>query len=617
MVQHSTVSSQEQGCMMYIPLLVSSSSILAQAEALEKEAAQLKMRAAQMKQSELAAGVSARLCGGVTAQIPRLSLASVSTTASESETASESNLCPLSWQSPNTTPRVRRSKAWADQTDSDSTSSPWQSPDTTPRIYRSNAVAPCVQTDRTMRSDGSHTRITDRTNELMQSCLPQIACMGQQVIAAPVPCCIGNPVACVAPCPQTACIQPPCSVQGVTMQCALVACAPGWGSAAVQAEGKVPVACTQDTRTTLMMRNLPNDYTREMVLELLDSKGLGGKYDFFYLPIDFQTNSGLGYAFVNFVAHTDAELAQSLMQGFYDWKIPSHKILEASWSELSQGLEANLERYKNSSVFHHTVPEEFQPLLFRQGIRVPFPKPTVAIRQPRLKLASNPKTVDDEALAAVDPPVSLTPWERIQKTINVINSGDLAEILSHCRNTLSAKLAFTVPDVTDDLHSVGQVCTFHRRLHDAIPDLKLDLEHIGWDEKVAGAVSWRVTCTGTQVKQFIPNLPIDACASFKLEVTVKQGSNGRPKWVRWDFQVDSTMPEVYMVQKDMELTVMELKHRRGECQPCAYFAFRADGCRQGPDCEFCHLCTKSQAKAKKKAKAARLKATDLDTQFNA
>merc|ERR1711907_758561 len=116
----------------------------------------------------------------------------------------------------------------------------------------------------------------------------------------------------------------------------------------------------------------------------------------------------------------------------------------------------------------------------------------------------------------------------------------------------------------------------------------------------------------------IPNLPIDACASFELEVTVKQGSNGRPKWLRWDFAVarGNSMPEVVILEKDTDLSPMELLHRRGECQPCAYFAFRADGCRQGSDCEFCHLCTKSQAKAKKKMKASKLKAAaELDSRW--
>ena len=62
-----------------------------------------------------------------------------------------------------------------------------------------------------------------------------------------------------------------------------------------------------------MLRNLPNNYTRDMLLELIDSLGFRGQYapgfcfqlkiveDFIYLPIDFQTQACLGYAFVNLV----------------------------------------------------------------------------------------------------------------------------------------------------------------------------------------------------------------------------------------------------------------------------------------------------------------------------
>merc|ERR1719163_748335 len=34
---------------------------------------------------------------------------------------------------------------------------------------------------------------------------------------------------------------------------------------------------------TVMLRNLPNNYTRAMLLKLIDSEGFGGKYDFVYL----------------------------------------------------------------------------------------------------------------------------------------------------------------------------------------------------------------------------------------------------------------------------------------------------------------------------------------------
>ena len=41
---------------------------------------------------------------------------------------------------------------------------------------------------------------------------------------------------------------------------------------------------------------------------------------------------------------------------------------------------------------------------------------------------------------------------------------------------------------------------------------------------------------------------------------------------------------------------------------CAYFLFKEDGCRNGPDCEFCHLCDTSDIKRRKKERAKAVKA---------
>lgn len=366
----------------------------------------------------------------------------------------------------------------------------------------------------------------------------------------------------------------------------------------------VVVEDAQDSRTALMMRNLPNDYTRNMVLELLDSKGFQGCYDFFYLPVDFQRSSGLGYAFVNFVTHAAAENARQVLQGFKSWKVRSQKILEVSWSGFSQGLEANIERYQNSSVWHSSVPEEFKPLLFVNGVRIAFPAPSKPIKQPKLKLMQQ----QSQEVAIVATP--LTPWERIMKTISVINSHDLEQIFSHARSTLSSNLTFLVTGVTEQLRNVGQVCAFHKQLHSAIPDISLDLEHISMSDKVSDTMAWRVTCTGTQMKRFLPCLPIGARASFTLEVKVTQGRERKPVNITWNFSSDSTAALEDSVD-EKELSPNEVLHRRGECQPCAYFAFWADGCRAGADCEFCHLCTKSQARSKKKAKGKMLKVAEV------
>lgn len=39
---------------------------------------------------------------------------------------------------------------------------------------------------------------------------------------------------------------------------------------------------------------------------------------------------------------------------------------------------------------------------------------------------------------------------------------------------------------------------------------------------------------------------------------------------------------------------MQEMHRLGQCRPCGYFAFKADGCRKGGDCTRCHICTSDE-----------------------
>mmetsp|Transcript_9240 Transcript_9240/g.14697 ORF Transcript_9240/g.14697 Transcript_9240/m.14697 type:complete len:189 (+) Transcript_9240:115-681(+) len=44
-----------------------------------------------------------------------------------------------------------------------------------------------------------------------------------------------------------------------------------------------------------------------------------------------------------------------------------------------------------------------------------------------------------------------------------------------------------------------------------------------------------------------------------------------------------------------------LAHRLGKCKPCGYHYFKVDGCRQGDDCEFCHLCSLDEVKERKRS----------------
>ena len=54
----------------------------------------------------------------------------------------------------------------------------------------------------------------------------------------------------------------------------------------------------KDTRTTVMIRNIPIKYTDEILNEALVE--FHGKYDCLYMPYDYEKNGNKGYAFINF-----------------------------------------------------------------------------------------------------------------------------------------------------------------------------------------------------------------------------------------------------------------------------------------------------------------------------
>jgi len=134
--------------------------------------------------------------------------------------------------------------------------------------------------------------------------------------------------------------------------------------------------------TTVMMRNLPNSYSRKQLLDLLDKHGFAGCYDLVYLPVDFKKWVGLGYAFINFCSTSEAESFRQHFNGFSEWSSQSSKVCEVSWSDALQGLGANVDRYRNIPVMHTSVPDEFKPALFKNGTRIPFPPPTRKIKDP-------------------------------------------------------------------------------------------------------------------------------------------------------------------------------------------------------------------------------------------
>jgi hypothetical protein len=147
--------------------------------------------------------------------------------------------------------------------------------------------------------------------------------------------------------------------------------------------------CTDEANTNLMLRNIPGTFTRDMLRTLLDVNGFSACYNFIYLPCDFARKRSLGFAFVNMETTQDAMRAWKHFDGLPLSQNP-RKVCKVSWGN-PQGLEANIEGFRNNSVMHEEVKDEFKPMLLREGCRIPFPGPTKPIRPPRMKFRKHKK----------------------------------------------------------------------------------------------------------------------------------------------------------------------------------------------------------------------------------
>merc|ERR1712072_1336591 len=78
-------------------------------------------------------------------------------------------------------------------------------------------------------------------------------------------------------------------------------------------------------KTTVMWKNIPNNCSRDDLLELMNTEGFAGCYNFFYSPVDFASSALLGYAFVNFVSPKEASRFLYHFQGYSRWRTGSEK----------------------------------------------------------------------------------------------------------------------------------------------------------------------------------------------------------------------------------------------------------------------------------------------------
>lgn len=156
--------------------------------------------------------------------------------------------------------------------------------------------------------------------------------------------------------------------------------------------------------TTVMLRNIPNKYTQEMLVEQLELD-FAREFDFIYLPTDFKNRCNMGYAFINFRSTGTRERFVTAFNGLQVRRclpgVNSSKIVEVMPARI-QGLERNVRRLRNSPAMTELVLHpEWMPLLFDEaGRRKPFPAPNRPLQAVKMR-----RRVRDESLSE---PVCLT-----------------------------------------------------------------------------------------------------------------------------------------------------------------------------------------------------------------
>ncbi|OLL23278.1 Meiosis protein mei2 [Neolecta irregularis DAH-3] len=118
-----------------------------------------------------------------------------------------------------------------------------------------------------------------------------------------------------------------------------------------------------DLRTTIMVKNVPNKYTQQMLLEYMDEV-CERTYDFLYLRIDFKNKCNVGYAFVNFIESKSIIAFAEVRVGTKWNKFHSDKICDISYANI-QGKDSLIEKFRNSSVMDEQL--TYRPKIFKSA----------------------------------------------------------------------------------------------------------------------------------------------------------------------------------------------------------------------------------------------------------
>ncbi|XP_020111335.1 protein MEI2-like 4 isoform X2 [Ananas comosus] len=169
----------------------------------------------------------------------------------------------------------------------------------------------------------------------------------------------------------------------------------------------------EDSRTTLMIKNIPNKYTSKMLLAAIDENHRG-TYDFIYLPIDFKNKCNVGYAFINMVDPQHIIPFYQTFNGKKWEKFNSEKVASLAYARI-QGKAALIAHFQNSSLMNED--KRCRPILFHSdgpnaGDQEPFPMgPNIRSRSGRARTSTNEESQQENSLASANEEASCSGTE--------------------------------------------------------------------------------------------------------------------------------------------------------------------------------------------------------------
>ena len=109
------------------------------------------------------------------------------------------------------------------------------------------------------------------------------------------------------------------------------------------------VISLEDKRTTIMIKNIPNKFNKDLLLSIIN-QNFKGTYDLFILPTDVNKYKNFGYAFINFTCSYYIPYFYYMFNGKMWSSTNSKKVCELTYSKV-QGRNNLLGHYPIKIVF--------------------------------------------------------------------------------------------------------------------------------------------------------------------------------------------------------------------------------------------------------------------------